>query len=261
MHEQPADQVGMTSPASRTTHFGFRDVRESDKSELVKGVFDSVVGRYDLMNDLMSMGLHRIWKRFAVSQSGLATGNHALDVAAGSGDLSVQLVEKVGRSGTVTVTDVNPIMLDLGKRRIIDSGCIGNVFYALADAENLPFEDDRFHSVVISFGLRNVTRQDRALASMYRVLRPGSRLLVLEFSRPVLPLLEKIYDSYSFQVIPRIGKLVAQDQDSYRYLVESIRKHPDQDTLKAMMVEAGFEDIRVHNLSGGIVALHVGIKY
>ena len=251
----------MSGPAEHVTHFGFRQVRNSDKPELVREVFDSVAGRYDLMNDLMSVGLHRLWKRFAVSQSGLSAGDHALDVAAGSGDLSALMSARVGRSGTVTVTDVNPAMLELGKKRLADRGCVGNVSYVLADAENLPFEEERFHTVMISFGLRNVTRQDRALASMQRVLRPGGRLVVLEFSRPVLPLLEKIYDSYSFQVIPRIGQWVAGDQGSYRYLVESIRRHPDRDTLKTMMAAAGFEDIRVHCLSGGIVALHVGIKY
>ncbi len=251
----------MPGSAEHMTHFGFRQVRDSDKPELVREVFDSVADRYDLMNDLMSMGLHRLWKRFAVSRSGLAAGDHALDVAAGSGDLSALMAGRVGRSGTVTVTDVNPAMLELGKQRLIDRGYVGNVFHVLADAENLPFDDERFHAVVISFGLRNVTRQDRALVSMQRVLKPGGRLMVLEFSRPVLPLLKRIYDSYSFQVIPKIGKWVADDQESYRYLVESIRKHPDRETLKTMMVAAGFEDIRVHSLSGGIVALHVGIKY
>ena len=251
----------MNGTKEKLTHFGFQKIEVSKKADKVKDVFTSVVGSYDLMNDLMSFGLHRLWKGFAVSQSGLRTGNCVLDVAAGSGDLSMHFAKRVGKSGKVVVTDINQDMLALGKDRIINQGYVGNIQYALADAENLPFNDDSFNCVAISFGLRNVTNIGNALVSMCRVLKPGGRLLVLEFSRPVIPLLKKVYDSYSFSVIPRLGKLVVKDEDSYRYLVESIRKHPDQQQLKAIMHQAGFDQVRVHNLTGGIVALHLGVKY
>ncbi len=242
------------------THFGFREVDLDRKTKLVGDVFRSVAGRYDLMNDLMSLGLHRLWKRFAVSQSGLRPGDQALDVAAGSGDLSRLLASRVGAQGRVVVTDINSAMLQQGRSRLADAGVVGHVSYALADAENLCFGSDRFHCVGMAFGLRNVTRKEKALAELYRVLRPGGRLLVLEFSRPFLPLLEKVYEAYSFQVIPRLGQFVTGDEASYRYLVESIRRHPDQSTLKDMMHAAGFSQVRVNNLNGGIVALHVGFR-
>ncbi len=242
------------------THFGFREVDADAKAGLVGDVFRSVAGRYDLMNDFMSLGVHRLWKRFAASQSGLRPGDSVLDVAAGSGDLSRLFARQVGPGGRVTVTDINAAMLEQGRARLVDAGLAGQVTFALADAENLSFPDASFHCACIAFGLRNVTRKEQALAELCRVLKPGGRLLVLEFSRPMLPLLEKAYDAYSFNVIPRIGRLVAGDEDSYRYLVESIRRHPDQETLRAMMLEAGFDHVRVNNLSGGIVALHVGFR-
>ena len=246
---------------SNKTHFGFRDVNESEKARLVGDVFTKVASRYDVMNDLMSFGVHRLWKRFAVSQSGLRPGNAALDVAAGSGDLSRYFARQVGPRGRVVLTDINEAMLAEGRANMMDHGVVGNVDYVLTDAEKLCFPDRMFHCVSISFGLRNVTRKEAALVSMCRVLKPGGRLMVLEFSRPLLPGLEKAYDLYSFNVIPKLGKLVVNDELSYQYLVESIRKHPDQNTLKEMMLNAGFDEVRVHNMSGGIVALHLGYKY
>ncbi len=248
-------------PDSSRTDFGNRVVEEADKAALVGEVFSSVASRYDLMNDLMSGGVHRLWKRFAVSQSGLRSGDSVLDVAAGSGDLSRHFAGIVGRAGRVVLTDINGDMLALGKAKMMDAGYAGNIEYLLADAENLPFDDNGFDCVSIGFGLRNVTRKEKALASMCRVLKPGGRGLVLEFSKPVLPMLGKAYDCYSFQGIPRIGRLVADDEESYRYLVESIRNHPDQETLRTMMQDAGFDEVRYHNLSAGIVALHVGYKF
>ncbi len=246
---------------AETTHFGNETVDAARKAGLVGDVFRSVASHYDLMNDLMSFGAHRLWKRFAASQSALRRGDRALDVAGGSGDMARRFAGQVGRGGFVALTDINAAMLAEGRDRLIDAGQVGNIAYARADAEKLCFADDAFHCVCIAFGLRNVTRPQDALAAMHRVVRPGGRLLLLEFSRPLIPLLEKAYDCYSFTVIPALGKWVAGDEKSYRYLVESIRKHPDQQTLKAMMGRAGFEDIRIHNLSGGIVALHVGFKY
>jgi demethylmenaquinone methyltransferase/2-methoxy-6-polyprenyl-1,4-benzoquinol methylase len=243
------------------THFGYTEVDASRKASLVGEVFRSVASRYDLMNDLMSMGVHRLWKRFAAAQSGLRPGDRVLDVAAGSGDMSRLFAPQVGAAGRVVVTDINSAMLEQGRARLMDAGITGNVTFSLADAENLCFPDAEFHCACIAFGLRNVTRKEQALAEMCRVLKPGGRLLVLEFSRPLLPLLEKAYDAYSFNVIPKIGSLVAGDEESYRYLVESIRKHPDQETLKGMMRDAGFDHVRVNNLSGGIVALHTGFRY
>ena len=243
------------------THFGFRNVEIEDKATLVGEVFKSVADRYDIMNDIMSFGAHRLWKRFAAARSGLRQGNRVLDVAGGSGDMSVLLASQVGRNGRVTLTDINPSMLRQGQDKLIDRGLVGNIDYVLTDAEKLCFNDQHFHCVSISFGLRNVTRKEIALAAMYRVLKPGGRLLVLEFSKPVIPILEKAYDAYSFSAIPKIGKLIAGDEDSYQYLVESIRKHPDQETLEKMMLDAGFDHVKVHNLSGGIVALHIGYKF
>ncbi|MCK6370781.1 MAG: bifunctional demethylmenaquinone methyltransferase/2-methoxy-6-polyprenyl-1,4-benzoquinol methylase UbiE [Gammaproteobacteria bacterium] len=244
-----------------TTHFGFETVPTAEKAQRVRAVFDSVAARYDLMNDLMSGGLHRLWKRFALSRTGLRPGDRALDVAGGTGDIAAGLHRQVGREGQVCLADINAAMLARGRERLVDRGIAGNVGYIQADAEKLPFREASFHCVTIAFGLRNVTDKPAALRSMARTLRPGGRLLVLEFSRPLLPLLAPVYDAYSFKVLPVLGELVAQDESSYRYLAESIRMHPDQDTLAGLMTEAGVEDVQYFNLSGGIVALHVGYRY
>jgi demethylmenaquinone methyltransferase/2-methoxy-6-polyprenyl-1,4-benzoquinol methylase len=240
--------------------FGYQRVPYREKKARVRGVFDSVASRYDLMNDVMSFGLHRLWKRFTVEKTGLKPGQSALDVAAGSADLSIPMARQVGPTGRVIVTDINREMLAVGRDRLLDAGIAGNVACLLADAESLPFADRSFHCVTIGFGLRNVTDKAAALRSMFRVLKPGGRLLVLEFSRPVLGPLNRIYDAYSFSLLPRMGELLANDADSYRYLAESIRRHPDQATLKSMMEDAGFERCRYFNLSGGIVALHLGFR-
>lgn len=245
----------------RTTHFGFREVPESAKDDLVAGVFHSVANKYDLMNDLMSLGIHRLWKQFAIEASGVRGGFRVLDVAGGTGDLAAKFAPRVGRRGQVVLTDINASMLGIGRARLVDRGIVGNVAFVRANAENLPFPGDYFDRVSIAFGLRNVTHIDRALASMFRVLKPGGALLVLEFSRPVVPGLNNLYDAYSFNVLPWLGRVIAQDEGSYRYLAESIRKHPDQETLKTMMEKAGFERVQYHNLSGGIVALHKGYKF
>jgi len=247
-------------PDEREADFGYERVPWSEKKLRVRGVFDSVAPRYDLMNDVLSGGLHRLWKRFTIAKTGLLRGQTALDVAAGSGDLAIGLARRVGRSGRVIVTDINPSMLAVGRDRIIDAGFAGNVDYVLCDAESLPFAANSFHCVTIGFGLRNVTDKDRALASIFRVLKPGGRLLVLDFSKAELGPLAPLYELYSMQVLPRLGALLANDSASYRYLAESIRRHPDQETLKAMMGSAGFERCEYHNLTAGIVALHVGFK-
>jgi len=245
----------------KTAHFGYREVPESEKAGLVGKVFSSVASRYDLMNDLMSMGVHRLWKRFTVAQASVHSGNRVLDVAGGTGDLAAAFAERVGSKGQVTIADINAAMLDVGRGRMADRGLAGNIEFVQANAETLPFPDNHFDCITIAFGLRNVTHIDRALSSMFRVLKPGGRLLVLEFSKPVLPGLNTLYDAYSFNVLPKLGKVFADDEASYRYLVESIRKHPDQETLKGMMVQAGFDRVHYFNLSGGIVALHKGYKY
>ena len=242
------------------THFGYQTVETGKKKELVGEVFDSVADRYDIMNDLMSFGVHRLWKRFTISQSGVRAGQSVLDLAGGTGDLASKLYQRVGSSGTVVLSDINQSMLANGRDRMINEGNVGNMQYALADAEYLPFAENSFHCVTMAFGLRNVTNKQRAIESIFSTLKPGGRLLVLEFSKPVLPLLSKAYDAYSFSALPAMGKLVANDADSYRYLAESIRKHPDQDTLLGMMELAGFERCEYHNLTGGIVALHKGFK-
>ncbi len=240
--------------------FGFKSVPRGEKQHRVRDVFDSVADRYDLMNDLMSAGLHRAWKRFALSKTGLRSGCSALDVAAGSGDLSVGLARQVGSSGRVVVTDINSRMLHKGRARLIDAGLVGNVHYLQVDAEQLPLKSSEFDCVSIGFGLRNVTDKIAALAAVYRVLKPGGRLLVLEFSKPRFGPLDTIYDLYSLQLLPRLGELIVNDADSYRYLAESIRRHPDQETLKEMMSGQGFERCEYYNLSGGIVSLHVGFR-
>lgn len=258
-HEQadsPADDS-----SSDTTHFGYQDVAVAEKARLVGQVFDSVADRYDIMNDLMSFGIHRVWKHFTIEQSGVRPGQVVLDIAGGTGDLSAKFSARVGRSGQVVLADINESMLSVGRDRLLDKGICSNVSYALADAQTLPFAGDTFDCISIAFGLRNVTDKLKALKSMYRVTRPGGRLLVLEFSRPVLPFLEKVYDAYSFTALPFMGKLVADDADSYRYLAESIRMHPDQDTLADMIRQAGYDEVTYHNLTGGIVALHKAFKY
>lgn len=242
------------------THFGFEQVSAADKARRVGAVFTSVADNYDLMNDLMSFGLHRLWKRFALAQTGLRPGGRALDIAGGSGDIARGLANQVGADGQVVLADINRAMLLNGRRKLVDAGVGARVTLAQADAEALPFPDDDFDCVTIAFGLRNVTRKEAALASMYRVLRPGARLLVLEFSQPTLAAVEPVYDLYSFKVLPWLGRTVARDAASYRYLAESIRMHPDQETLKQMMADAGFERCRYFNLSAGIVALHIGYK-
>jgi demethylmenaquinone methyltransferase / 2-methoxy-6-polyprenyl-1,4-benzoquinol methylase len=245
----------------KTVDFGYEKVTPEAKNARVRGVFDSVAGKYDLMNDLMSAGLHRLWKRFALLQTGLRPGGRALDVASGTGDLGAGLARQVGPSGLAVLTDINREMLGRGRDRLLDAGLCGNVAFVIANAECLPFPDRSFDCVTIGFGLRNVTDKPAALASMRRVLRPGGRLLVLEFSKLQVAPLQPVYDAWSFKVLPRLGSLVAEDEASYRYLAESIRMHPDQPTLAAMMKDAGLEDCRWHNLAGGIVALHVGCVY
>ena len=245
----------------KTVDFGYEKVTPEAKNARVRGVFDSVAGKYDLMNDLMSGGLHRLWKRFALLQTGLRPGGRALDVASGTGDLGSGLARQVGPSGLAVLTDINREMLSRGRDRLLDAGLCGNVAFVIANAECLPFPDRSFDCVTIGFGLRNVTDKPAALASMRRVLRPGGRLLVLEFSKLQVAPLQPVYDAWSFKVLPRLGSLVAGDEASYRYLAESIRMHPDQPTLAAMMKVAGFEDCRWNNLAGGIVALHVGCVY
>ena len=244
----------------KTVDFGYERVTPEEKTTRVRDVFDSVAGSYDLMNDLMSGGMHRLWKRFALSQTGLRPGQHALDVASGTGDLGAGLARQVGRDGLAVLTDINREMLARGRDRLIDKGIGAQVAFVIANAECLPFPDRRFDCVTIGFGLRNVTDKPAALASMRRVLRPGGRLLVLEFSKP-RPEVRAAYDAYSFNVLPRLGGIVAGDAASYRYLAESIRMHPDQETLATMMRDAGFDDCRWHNLAAGIVALHVGVVH
>jgi demethylmenaquinone methyltransferase/2-methoxy-6-polyprenyl-1,4-benzoquinol methylase len=257
----------MTAPphtprtGSYSADFGFQQVPREDKARRVRAVFDSVSSRYDLMNDLMSGGAHRLWKQFALSLTGLKAGQQALDLAGGTGDLAAALAGQVGNTGLVVLSDINASMLQRGRDRLTDRGVIGNVQYVQADAERLPFVSSRFDCITIGFGLRNVTDKAAALASMYRVLKPGGQLLILEFSQPVSPVLARLYDLYSFTVLPRLGRAVTGDADSYRYLAESIRRHPDQETLLGLMGTAGFEDCRYHNLTGGIVAVHRGYRY
>jgi demethylmenaquinone methyltransferase/2-methoxy-6-polyprenyl-1,4-benzoquinol methylase len=245
----------------RSTDFGFQRVSRQDKARRVRGVFDSVAGNYDLMNDLMSAGTHRLWKRFTLSLANLRPGQRALDVAGGTGDLAAGLARQVGERGLVVLTDINAAMLGRGRDRLIDAGLAGNVACVQANAERLPFPDAMFDCVTIGFGLRNVTDKAAALSCMRRTLKPGGQLLVLEFSRPSVAALQPLYDAYSFRILPLLGRFVAHDEASYRYLAESIRMHPDQETLLKMMQEAGLEGCRYHNLSGGIVAVHRGYKY
>jgi demethylmenaquinone methyltransferase / 2-methoxy-6-polyprenyl-1,4-benzoquinol methylase len=252
--------MGAMTDSDRKVDFGFEKVAPKEKAARVRAVFTSVAGKYDLMNDLMSFGAHRLWKRFALSLTGLKPGQSALDLAGGTGDLALGLLRQVGKDGRVVLSDINPSMLEVGRDRLLDAGFVGNVECIVADAERLPFADNSFDCVTIGFGLRNVTDKAAALASIYRVLKSSGQLLVLEFSTPVAPGLKPLYDAYSFGVLPRLGQLVAHDAASYRYLAESIRTHPDQETLLEMLRSAGFALVRYHNLAGGIVALHRGYK-
>ena len=249
-----------TTEPHDTTHFGYRQVPLTDKAKLVRGVFDSVAGKYDVMNDLMSFGIHRLWKRITLSRAGLRPGMRALDLAGGTGDLSSGMLQQVGRTGLVVLSDINQEMLTRGRDRLINDGAGFEAQTALVNAESIPFADNSFDTVTISFGLRNVTDKALALREMLRVLKPGGRALVLEFSKPQHELTQKIYDLYSFKALPLMGKLVAKDEASYQYLAESIRMHPDQDTLRDMMQQAGFMQCDYLNMSDGIVALHWGFK-
>ena len=249
----------MSESRPATTHFGYQEVPLDSKTGKVREVFSSVAGKYDLMNDFMSLGVHRLWKRDFVGNSGIRKGDRVLDLAGGTGDISRLLHPRVGSNGTVVLTDINADMLGLGRSRMEDRGIVGNLRYGLVNAEQLPFADRSFDAVTIAFGLRNVTDQNAALREMFRVLRPGGRALILEFSHVREEHLAKLYEHYSFSVLPLLGRLVANDEDSYRYLAESIRKHPPQEELAAMMTAAGFEQVRFRDLTGGIVAIHSGL--
>jgi demethylmenaquinone methyltransferase/2-methoxy-6-polyprenyl-1,4-benzoquinol methylase len=242
-----------------TTHFGYRTVDTGEKADLVRDVFDSVATRYDIMNDLMSGGMHRLWKRFTINQAAVRPGDAVLDLAGGTGDLACAFAKRVGAEGHVVLADINAAMLEQGRKRLVDAGVAGNTTIAQVDAQDLPFADGSFDVVTMAFGLRNVTDKDAALRSIFRTLKTGGKGMILEFSEPHKAI-KPAYDLYSFKVLPALGKLVAKDADSYQYLAESIRVHPDQETLKTMMEEAGFERCRYHNLAAGIVALHVGYR-
>lgn len=244
-----------------TTHFGFKQVATEEKAKLVRSVFDSVASQYDIMNDLMSLGIHRIWKRIAIQLSNVREGEKVLDLAGGTGDLTMLFEKRVGKTGEVVLADINAAMLRTGRDRLIDKGLAGNIRYAQVNAECLPFAENTFDCVCIGFGLRNVTDKDAALRSMLRVLKPGGRAIVLEFSHPTDKLTEKVYDFYSFNLLPKIGAVVAKDEESYRYLAESIRMHPKQEELKTMMENAGFDRCEYFNMSQGIVAVHRGYKF
>lgn len=249
------------SKNNKTTDFGFSEVPWEEKQKKVAGVFHSVAAKYDIMNDLMSFGIHRVWKKIAISKSGVRKGDRVLDLAGGTGDLAYKFCQMVGSEGKVILSDINSSMLEVGKEKLTNKGCVGNIEYVQANAESLPFPNNYFDCITISFGLRNVTDKAKAIVSMQRVLKPGGKLLILEFSKPVVPMLSKIYDEYSFKALPFMGKIITQDAESYKYLAESIRKHPDQETLKQMMLDAGFDDAEYQNMTGGIVALHIGYKY
>lgn len=247
--------------SKKTTHFGYQEVPEDEKAALVAEVFDSVASKYDLMNDVMSLGMHRLWKRAALSAAKIQKGQTVLDAAAGTCDFAQPILKIIGESGCLIASDINANMLQIGRDRLIDKGFIQNIVFVQGDAEALPFPNDHFNRITIAFGFRNVTHKMAALRSMYRVLKPGGLLMILEFSHTSVPFLRQCYDFYSFKIIPKLGELIAQDKKSYDYLVESIRMHPNQDTLKTMMLEAGFEDVCYRNLTGGIVAIHTGYKY
>ncbi len=249
----------MSQQNDSTTHFGYQRVSKDDKADRVRGVFDSVASRYDLMNDLMSAGLHRVWKRYTVGQSGVRPGDTVLDLAGGTGDLAQAFSRKVGKRGHVVLADINAAMLRQGRSRLVDAGLSTNVNITQVDAQQLPFAEATFDCITMAFGLRNVTDKNAALSSMFRVLKPGGKVMILEFSAPN-EAIKPAYDLYSFKVLPTLGKLVANDPDSYQYLAESIRMHPDQETLKSMMETIGFERCRFHNMAAGIVALHIGYR-
>ena len=250
-----------SNQSAETTHFGYKQVKTEEKASKVADVFHSVADNYDVMNDLMSFGIHRLWKQLTMEYVRPRPGQKMLDLAGGTGDLASKIAQKVGDNGLVVLSDINDSMLKVGRDRLINDGLVSNVRYVQANAQCLPFPDNYFDCITIAFGLRNVTFKEQALASMYRILKPGGKALVLEFSKPVLPGLNKIYDFYSFKILPKMGKFVAKDEASYQYLAESIRMHPDQDTLKDMMQQAGFERCDYTNMSGGIVALHRGYKF
>ena len=247
--------------SEKNTHFGFQTVSIDEKEKKVEAVFQSVAKNYDLMNDLMSLGIHRLWKSFSIGISGVHPGQTVLDLAGGSGDLTQLLSRRVGKDGCVYLADINAAMLSVGRSRLIDEGLVANIRFIQANAECLPFASNRFDCITMAFGLRNVTNKQTALESMFRVCKPGGKLMILEFSTPTIAPLKPVYDWYSFNLLPQLGKLFANDKESYQYLAESIRMHPPQDKLKSMIEQAGFEDCHYHNLSGGIVALHIAHKY
>ena len=251
----------MKDDKQKTTHFGYQEVPVEEKVNKVAEVFHSVAGKYDIMNDLMSFGVHRLWKRFTIDKSGVRKGQKVLDLASGTGDLAIKFSKIVGEDGQVIMSDINESMLSEGRDRLLNKGIFKNVDFVLANAESLPFADNSFDCVTIAFGLRNVTDKDAALREMFRVTKPGGRAMVLEFSKPTSEAFSKIYDTYSFKILPKIGKYITNDEASYQYLSESIRMHPDQETLKSMMQDAGFEDAVYHNMTNGVVALHIGFKY
>lgn len=251
----------MSQGTEKSTHFGYKTVEAEQKADMVAGVFHSVAAKYDIMNDVMSFGIHRMWKRFTIESAGARPGMKVLDLAGGTGDLTAKFSHIVGERGQVTLADINDSMLKVGREKLRDKGIVGNVNYVQANAEALPFPDNHFDIITIAFGLRNVTDKDAAISSMLRVLKPGGKLLVLEFSKPKHDVMRKIYDLYSFKIMPKMGALITQDADSYEYLAESIRMHPDQETLKGMMQTAGFEQVEYTNMTDGIVALHKGYKF
>lgn len=246
---------------SEQTHFGYRQVPVEEKAKLVGRVFDSVASRYDIMNDAMSLGIHRLWKRVALEHTGLRSGMRALDLASGTGDLALKMAGLVGEKGLVILSDINQSMLSEGRAKLDNAGVVGNVGYCLANAQYLPFPSNHFDCVTIGFGLRNITDKAMALREMARVIKPGGRVVVLEFSKPISPVISKAYDLYSFTALPALGKILAKDAGSYRYLAESIRMHPDQEALKTLMTGSGFDHVDVHNMTMGVVALHIGFKY
>ena len=251
----------MSEDTPNSTHFGYKTVESDQKADMVAGVFHSVAAKYDIMNDVMSFGIHRMWKRFTIESAGTRPGMKVLDLAGGTGDLTAKFSHLVGDKGQVTLADINDSMLKVGREKLRDKGIVGNVNYLQANAEALPFPDSHFDIITIAFGLRNVTDKDAAIRSMLRVLKPGGKLLILEFSKPQHEVMRKIYDLYSFKILPKMGSLITQDAESYEYLAESIRMHPDQDTLKKMMINAGFEQVEYTNMTDGIVALHKGYKF